>query len=149
MKKIVKYFMMVIALCIFALTANSFSMAEASALYTPASYWNNDTNYPLAFSQNGVNRYVDLSSAKIIEQEEKVEENTKTAVFSYDVVMVDGDKTTKFTYKTMIRFINDEIYNNENDNSIVMLVEINNYKFLFMGDAGKEVEKDILDKYRR
>ncbi len=49
MKKIVKYFMMVIALCIFALTANSFSMAEASALYTPASYWNNDTNYPLAF----------------------------------------------------------------------------------------------------
>lgn len=106
MKKIVKYFMMVIALCIFALTANSFSMAEASALYTPASYWNNDTNYPLAFSQNGVNRYVDLSSAKIIEQEEKVEENTKTAVFSYDVVMVDGDKTTKFTYKTMIRFVN-------------------------------------------
>ena len=54
MKKIVKYFMMVIALCIFALTANSFSMAEASALYTPASYWNNDTNYPLAFSQNGL-----------------------------------------------------------------------------------------------
>ena len=48
-EKIVKYFMMVIALCIFALTANSFSMAEASALYTPASYWNNDTNYPLAF----------------------------------------------------------------------------------------------------
>lgn len=46
MKKIVKYFMMVIALCIFALTANSFSIAEASALYTPASYWNNDTNYP-------------------------------------------------------------------------------------------------------
>lgn len=33
MKKIVKYFMMVITLCIFALTANSFSMAEASALY--------------------------------------------------------------------------------------------------------------------
>lgn len=85
MKKIVKYFMMVITLCIFALTANSFSMAEASALYTPASYWNNDTNYPLAFSQNGVNRYVDVSSAKIIEQEEKVEENTKTAVFSMDI----------------------------------------------------------------
>ena len=55
MKKIVKYFMMVIALCIFALTANSFSMAEASALYTPASYWNKDKKYPLAFSQNGVN----------------------------------------------------------------------------------------------
>ena len=32
---------------------------------------------------------------KIIEQEEKVEENTKTAVFSYDVVMVDGDKNNK------------------------------------------------------
>lgn len=44
MKKIVKYFMMVIALCIFALTANSFSMAEASALYTPASYSIGDKN---------------------------------------------------------------------------------------------------------
>ena len=110
MKKIVKYFMMVIALCIFALTANSFSMAEASALYTPTSYWNNDTNYPLAFSQNGVNRYVDLSSAKIIEQKENVEENSKTTVFAYDVIMVNGDITTKFSYKTMIRFINDEFY---------------------------------------
>lgn len=73
--------MMVIALCIFALTANSFSMAEASALYTPASYWNNDTNYPLAFSQNGVNRYVDLSSAKIIEQEEKLKKIPKQQYF--------------------------------------------------------------------
>lgn len=110
MKKMIKYFMMVIVMGIFALTANGFSTTEATALYTPTSYWNNNTNYPLAFSQNEVNRYVDLSSAKIIEQEENKQENTKTAVFSYDVVMVNGDVTTKFTYKTMIRFINDEVY---------------------------------------
>lgn len=32
------------------------------------------------------------------------------SVIIRDVVMVDGDKTTKFTYKTMIRFVNDEMY---------------------------------------
>lgn len=102
--------MMTIAVCMFALSANSFSLVEASSLYTPTAYWNNDTNYPVAFSQDGVNRYVDLSSAKIVEQDEIVEENTKTTVFTYDVIMVNKDKTTKFSYKTMIRFIGDEIY---------------------------------------
>lgn len=110
MKKIIRYLMMAITICMFAFSANSFSFAEASSLYTPISYWNDNTNYPVAFSQNGVNRYVDLSSAKIIEQNEIVEENTKSTVFTYDVVMVNGDKTTKFSYKTMIRFIGDEVY---------------------------------------
>lgn len=110
MKKIIRYLMMVVAVCMFALSANNFSLVEASALYTPTSYWNNDTNYPVAFSQNGVNRYVDLSSAKIVEQSENVEENTKSTIFTYDVIMVSGDKTTKFSYKTMIRFIGEEVY---------------------------------------
>ena len=38
-------------------------------------------------------------------------------------------------------------YDNENDNSNVIYTEFNNYKFLFMGDAGIDKEKDILDKY--
>ena len=36
-------------------------------------------------------------------------------------------------------------YDNENDNSNVIYFNYNNYKFLFMGDAG--IEKDILNKY--
>ena len=38
-------------------------------------------------------------------------------------------------------------YDNENDNSNVIYTELNGYKFMFMGDAGVEKEKDILDKY--
>ena len=44
-------------------------------------------------------------------------------------------------------FLQTEEYNNENDNSNVIYTEINGYKFMFMGDAGVEKEKDILDKY--
>ena len=38
-------------------------------------------------------------------------------------------------------------YDNENDNSNVIYTELNGYKFMFMGDAGIEKEKDILEKY--
>ena len=43
--------------------------------------------------------------------------------------------------------MNTKVYDNENDNSSVIYLKFNNYKFLFMGDAGIEKEKDILDKY--
>ena len=44
-------------------------------------------------------------------------------------------------------FLQTKEYNNENDNSNVIYTEIDGYKFMFMGDAGVEKEKDILDKY--
>ena len=44
-------------------------------------------------------------------------------------------------------FLNTKEYDNENDNSNVIYSELNGYKFMFMGDAGVEKEKDILDKY--
>jgi len=44
-------------------------------------------------------------------------------------------------------FLNNKDYGNENDNSSVVYIELNKYKFLFMGDAGVEVEKDLIDKY--
>ena len=44
-------------------------------------------------------------------------------------------------------FLQTREYDNENDNSNVIYTEINGYKFMFMGDAGIEKEKDILDKY--
>ena len=44
-------------------------------------------------------------------------------------------------------FLQTKDYDNENDNSTVIYTELNGYKFMFMGDAGVEKEKDILDKY--
>ena len=46
-----------------------------------------------------------------------------------------------------IYFLNSKVYDNENDNSSVIYTELNNHKFLFMGDAGVEVEKDLIEKY--
>ena len=44
-------------------------------------------------------------------------------------------------------FLNTKIYDNENDNSNVIYTNINNKKILLMGDAGKDKELDIIDKY--
>ena len=44
-------------------------------------------------------------------------------------------------------FLNNKDYGNENDNSSVIYTELNNRKFLFMGDAGVEVEEDLIKKY--
>jgi len=44
-------------------------------------------------------------------------------------------------------FLNNKDYGNENDNSSVIYTEINNHKFLFMGDVGVEVEEDLIEKY--
>ena len=46
-----------------------------------------------------------------------------------------------------LKFLNTKKYNNENDNSSVIYLKYNNMKFLFMGDAGVDKEKDILEKY--
>ena len=44
-------------------------------------------------------------------------------------------------------FLQTKKYDNENDNSNVIYTKIDGYKLMFMGDAGIEKEKDILDKY--
>ena len=44
-------------------------------------------------------------------------------------------------------FLNNKEYGNENDNSSVIYTELNNHKLLFMGDAGIEVEEDLIKKY--
>jgi len=44
-------------------------------------------------------------------------------------------------------FLNNKDYCNENDNSSVIYTNLNNHKFLFMGDAGMKVEKDLQEKY--
>jgi len=42
---------------------------------------------------------------------------------------------------------NNKLYDDENDNSNIIYTELDNYKFLFMVDAGVGVEEDILEKY--
>ncbi len=49
--------------------------------------------------------------------------------------------------RTGLKFLQTKEYDNENDNSNVIYTKINNYKFLFMGDAGIDKELDILNKY--
>ena len=49
--------------------------------------------------------------------------------------------------KYKMQFLNTIEYDNENDNSSVVYFNYDGYKFLFMGDAGVEKEKDILEKY--
>ncbi len=46
-----------------------------------------------------------------------------------------------------LKFLNTDIYDDENTNSSVIYLNYNDYKFLFMGDASKEREEDILEKY--
>ena len=44
-------------------------------------------------------------------------------------------------------FLQTKKYDNENDDSNVIYTELNGYKFMFMGDAGIDKEKDLLDQY--
>ena len=41
-----------------------------------------------------------------------------------------------------------KLYDNENDNSNITLLNAYNYKIIFMGDASKEVENDLLKIYK-
>ena len=45
-------------------------------------------------------------------------------------------------------FLQTKEYDNENDNSNVIYFNYKSFKFLFMGDAGINKEKDILEKYK-
>ena len=49
--------------------------------------------------------------------------------------------------KNKLYFLQTKEYDNENDNSNVIYTELDGYKFMFMGDAGVEKERDILKKY--
>ena len=43
--------------------------------------------------------------------------------------------------------LNNDLYDNENDNSIINYVTFLRYKFLFMGDASTKVEEKLLNEY--
>lgn len=61
-------------------------------------------------------------------------------------------KKTNITNKYNIKYfkiasLNNELYDNENDNSIINYITFLNYKLLFMGDASSKVEDDLIEKY--
>jgi len=70
--------------------------------------------------------------------EKMISEKVKTYHFSKNTLKIN---------KATFSFLNDIDYKNENEDSLVFLLEINNRKLLFMGDAGKVSEKYLLDEY--
>ena len=89
--------------------------------------------------------------------------NVKNVIFNNDsyntleleLIDVLNDKNIKYyqNIKTLnitnntIYFLNDYLYDNENDNSNVLYLSIYDNKFLFMGDAGEKAEEDLINKY--
>ena len=49
--------------------------------------------------------------------------------------------------KNKLYFLQTKEYDNENDTSNVIYTELNGYKFMFMGDASINTEKEIMNKY--
>ena len=75
----------------------------------------------------------------------------------YDAITIKVLDKKKIKYYSCIKklnidnnklyFLQTKEYDNENDNSNVIYSKYGTFKFLFMGDAGIEKEKDILEKY--
>ncbi len=66
--------------------------------------------------------------------------NKKDIPYDHDVEQL------KIHHQTLY-FLNTKKYDNENDNSNVVYFKYYDYQFLFMGDAGKKREKDIMNEY--
>ena len=49
--------------------------------------------------------------------------------------------------KNKLYFLQTKVYDNENDNSNVIITELDGYKFMFMGDASITTEKEIMSIY--
>ena len=49
--------------------------------------------------------------------------------------------------KNKLYFLNNKLYDDENNNSSVIYTKLNGVKLLLMGDAGINVEKDLIKKY--
>ena len=64
----------------------------------------------------------------------------------HDIPYYKGVEKTSVKNTSLV-FLNNKIYEDENDNSNIIYMNIENIKLLFMGDAGIEVEKDLLKKY--
>ena len=74
-------------------------------------------------------------------------ENKLVQVLNLKKIKYESCSNEVKTDKYKFQFLNTTLYDNENDNSSVIYLNYNNYKFLFMGDASVKREKDLLKKY--
>ena len=63
------------------------------------------------------------------------------------IKILDKNKIPYYSCIKELNIDNNKDYGNENDNSSVIYTELNNHKFLFMGDAGVGIEEDLIEKY--
>ena len=101
------------------------------------------------------NQHIKIEDLKKITNYEMQEMFKETSQLEKELIKVLDKK--KIPYYSCIKelnindnklyFLNNGNYDNENDNSSIIYTKLNNYKFLFMGDAGVEVEEDLIRKY--
>ncbi len=91
-----------------------------AAVFSVQSYWDDNANYPLAYGKDGVNRYLNLSSAEIKSQSTDEVTGVVSTELTYSVVMVNnGVQTATFDYDTLVKTSNGEvtyIYAKKKDN---------------------------------
>ena len=75
-----------------------------------------------------------------------IELNIINTLKTKNIAYYQNIKETVF-YSNKLYFLNNELYDNENDNSIVLYTNINGLKLLFMGDAGVTVEDKLLASF--
>ena len=89
-----------------------------------------------------------LNIIKNIKVKNIVLNNGSTNYLEKEIISLNINITKKYKLKYFnVINLNNEVYDNENDNSIINYVTFLKYKFLFMGDASIKVENDLLSKY--
>ena len=77
---------------------------------------------------------------------DELEESLKLKLEQKKINYYKGLKSLKTLYYTFA-FLNSDIYDNENDNSLVTYFKYLDYTFLYMGDASSTRETNIIKKY--
>lgn len=69
----------------------------------------------------------------------------ESEILNHEKVSIVNDKYKVDNYELL--FLNQKLYDDENDNSIVTYLNLNNRNILLMGDASKKVENNIMVEY--
>ncbi len=69
--------------------------------------------------------------------------NYQESILTHNILLDNYMKIDNITIKSL----NNNVYDSENDNSIVLLVKIYDYQILLLGDVSKQVERDIISIY--
>lgn len=77
----------------------------------------------------------------------EIEKNLKKTLEAKNIMFDSCVQRLNIGKDNKLQFLKTKDYNNENDNSNVIYFNYNNYKFLFMGDAGIERENYIMPMY--